>query len=254
MSNKMKMVGQGMLSALVCIIMVGCCSIVSGTSQKVAVNSNPSGARVRINGVFKGTTPLTVNLTRGETHTVVLELEGYQAYQIVLTSGINGWVWGNIPLGVLGVIVDAVDGAIYTVKPDSVLASLLRDNSAVVSIDVKQKPAGDLQKVGQLEKKASLEQQEVQAKAKLETNLNSYKGMLKTATLLSIAGEPAEKLAVTDGEVWIYRYGEAGTGGRFTVTLQIGKDGIVTDWRHNNGPVFVNTTNGLQLLDIPFLK
>jgi len=98
------------------------------------------------------------------------------------------------------------------------------------------------------------EQQEAQAKAKLEANLNSYKGMLKTATLLSIAGEPAEKLAVTDGEVWIYRYGEAGTGGRFTVTLQIGKDGIVTDWRHNNGPVFVNTANGLQLLDIPFLK
>ncbi|MEI6808038.1 MAG: ankyrin repeat domain-containing protein [bacterium] len=101
---------------------------------------------------------------------------------------------------------------------------------------------------------AQVEQQEVQAKAKLEANLNSYKGMLKTATLLALAGEPAEKLAVTDGEVWIYRYGAPGSGGRFTVTLQIGKDGIVTDWRHNNGPVFVNTTNGLQLLDIPFLK
>lgn len=54
--------------------------IAETTRHKLNVNSTPSGARLYVDGIFRGTTPLFTFVTPGY-HTVKLELEGYLDYQ-----------------------------------------------------------------------------------------------------------------------------------------------------------------------------
>lgn len=56
---------------------------------RLTVNSSPSGARVFLNGEFRGTSPITLNGISPGSHNVRLTLSGYQDFQtsITLSSG-----------------------------------------------------------------------------------------------------------------------------------------------------------------------
>ena len=153
MSKKLKFMWSSTAVIMVAVVMAGCCSIICGTSQEVAVSSNPGRATVKVNGQIKGKTPVTLDLKRNKSHRIRIELDGYQPYGVALKKRVNAWVLGNIIFGgIIGLVIDAVDGAIYTIKPDTIQAILLKDESAVVSVDVQKQPTGDLQKIGQMEK------------------------------------------------------------------------------------------------------
>ena len=108
------------------LFLTGCCSIIHGTSQGIPVNSVPSGAKVFHNGIPAGTTPAVLELKRNAHHTIRVEKEGYSPYEESLTHSTSGWVWGNIFLGgLIGLAIDAVDGAIYNVEPQRIQATLL---------------------------------------------------------------------------------------------------------------------------------
>ena len=110
------------------LFLTGCCSIIHGTSQKIPVNSVPSGATVFHNGIPAGTTPAILELKRSENHTIRVEKEGFVSYEESLVRSTSGWVWGNIFFGgLIGLAVDAIDGSIYNVKPDRISATLLPD-------------------------------------------------------------------------------------------------------------------------------
>ena len=114
--------------AILCLSVAsaGCCSIVHGTSQGISVNSVPSGAKVFHNGVPAGTTPAVLELKRNAHHTIRVEKEGFSPYEESLTRSTSGWVWGNIFLGgLIGLAVDAIDGAIYNIEPQRIQATLL---------------------------------------------------------------------------------------------------------------------------------
>ncbi len=101
-----------------------------GTTQKIGISSNPSGARVTINGNQLGSTPLFTDLKRGDNHIVKIELDGYQPYEMTITKKISGWVWGNIVFGgLIGLAVDAISGGIYKLTPEQVMAELRRQNA-----------------------------------------------------------------------------------------------------------------------------
>ena len=57
-------------------------------SASVSFRSEPMDAEVSINGQFRGTTPLTLNLPTG-THTVECSFEGYQKWsrELVVVAG-----------------------------------------------------------------------------------------------------------------------------------------------------------------------
>jgi hypothetical protein len=130
---------KAMGTAAVALLLSGCASIFSGSTQSVTVNSEPAGAAVTVlngagNQVHSGTTPATFQLTRGkgyfrsENYTISLQKDGFAAKEINVTGNINGWYFGNILIGgLIGMLaVDPLTGAMYSF-PDNVSAQLEKD-------------------------------------------------------------------------------------------------------------------------------
>jgi len=122
---------QVVLSATICSIMLGCASIMHGTSQQIGIGSTPSGARVTVGGQSFGSTPVLANLKRGDSHIVKIELDGYFPYETTLTRRVSGWVWGNLLFGgLIGLAVDAISGGIYNLTPEQIQATMAHDKNA----------------------------------------------------------------------------------------------------------------------------
>ncbi len=119
-------------------VLSGCATIIDGTSQKVSFSSNPSNAVVTVDGRVVGNTPLTDDLSKKDTHTVKINLDGYHPYEITLIKKVNSWVWGNIVFGgLLGLGVDALTGGLYELTPSQVNADLKLKGVASRSVDDK---------------------------------------------------------------------------------------------------------------------
>lgn len=126
-------------------VFAGCSSIVSKSDYPVTVNSNPGGATFVITNkagmkVQSGVTPSTVTLKsssgyfQGESYTIELKKDGYDAKVYTITSSLDGWYFGNILLGgIVGMlIVDPATGAMYNL-PERVDISLAQ--SVVGSVE-----------------------------------------------------------------------------------------------------------------------
>ncbi len=85
--------------SLLLTVLSGCASIIDGQTQTVTFNSSPSGARVYVNGMDMGSTPLTALVKRSKATMVSAQKPGYEAQQLVLQTKVNMWFWGNIILG-----------------------------------------------------------------------------------------------------------------------------------------------------------
>ena len=64
------LLSMGMLS--------GCATIVKGTTQKVAISSDPEGADVTVDDKLYGQTPVDVSMKRKRDHLVTVSKEGYK--------------------------------------------------------------------------------------------------------------------------------------------------------------------------------
>ena len=115
----------------------GCATIVARSSQTIIVGSVPEGAAVSITNasgvaVHSGNTPMSVTLKKGrgyfkpEHYTVRINKEGFQPHELKIDGAINGWYFGNIIFGgLIGMLaVDPSTGAMYTLSPKEVLATL----------------------------------------------------------------------------------------------------------------------------------
>lgn len=114
------------LTFLACTALLGgCATIIHGGNQTVKINSQPSGASVKIDGNVSGVTPTKAELSRKTSHRVEITLAGHKAYEITLEPHFNGATLGNILLGgIIGFAVDGSTGAGNTLKPDEVNAVL----------------------------------------------------------------------------------------------------------------------------------
>jgi hypothetical protein len=118
-------------SALVFVTLLmvcsGCATFVTGAGpdQKIRVRSEPNGARVFVDGDYRGITPTSISVTRVDQHLVRVELNGFAPYDRELKPSFNPWFLGNIPLtlvgiipGPVGAIIDLLDGAVSWVGGD----------------------------------------------------------------------------------------------------------------------------------------
>ncbi|MFA5083929.1 MAG: PEGA domain-containing protein [Candidatus Paceibacterota bacterium] len=104
----------------------GCATITKGRYQNIPVASNPSGAKVIVDGK-EYQTPCTMRLKRSQhLYKVRIEKEGYEPTEATLRRVTPGWGvfwgWGNI--WVPGVIVDWCTGAVYNLIPTKLEVSL----------------------------------------------------------------------------------------------------------------------------------
>ena len=101
--------------------LAGCATIMHGTTQDIGLQSTPTNAKVTVDGLPMGSTPVVTKLSRKDNHIVKLTLDGYQPFEATITRGTSGWVWGNIVFGgLVGLAVDAMSGGLYTLNPAQV--------------------------------------------------------------------------------------------------------------------------------------
>ncbi|MCS6304819.1 MAG: PEGA domain-containing protein [Nitrospira sp.] len=120
------MIGQW--RTLVGIVIVGltltsCATIVNGQHQELAVTSQPEALCVSINGQSYGATPVIASLHRGHVYVVRVEQHGSPPYEISVVPVVSPWVWGNLVFGgLIGVVVDFSNDALYDLSPNRVHA------------------------------------------------------------------------------------------------------------------------------------
>jgi hypothetical protein len=113
---------RALVTAAVCsFLMASCGTIFHGTSVEVAIRSTP-GCVVTVDGANTYQTPTIVKLKRGDAHTFKFEKEGYKPVTVRVDNDILvGTLIADIFLtGVIGVVVDLVDGAMYTLDQKNI--------------------------------------------------------------------------------------------------------------------------------------
>ncbi|MBO6541547.1 MAG: hypothetical protein JJ939_14395 [Alphaproteobacteria bacterium] len=100
------------------VALAGCSSIIEGTSQEIAVNSDPAGAKCDFER--EGRTIGTINSTPGVVHidktkhdiTIKCSKDGYEDASYLNRSDVAAMTAGNIILGGgVGWIIDSASGA-----------------------------------------------------------------------------------------------------------------------------------------------
>ena len=107
------------------VLLLSSCAIISGSRQNVEINSEPSSAKVYINEIEIGNTPVQKNLKRNQDYQLSLKLDGYKTYETKLERKFNAWYIGNVAFGgLIGLIVDPITGAMHKLKPEEIDGNL----------------------------------------------------------------------------------------------------------------------------------
>ncbi len=128
-----------LLKVLVVLVLIvtqtSCATIVDGGDKFVSINVEPSNARIHVKSnqgedfVRQGSFNLRVD--RKASYTLVLESPDYISEEITLKRGLNGWYFGNILFGgIIGLIVDASTGNMWTPKPKVVSAKMVKKDGS----------------------------------------------------------------------------------------------------------------------------
>lgn len=113
------------------ILLSGCASIVSGTTDEIRVNSDPCGAKCdltkdNVTIAKVESTPASVLVKRDYANiTVECRKEGFLTGNSTVSSGLNGWTFGNVLLGfagIVGVIIDSSDLAMFDYDSSTTVA------------------------------------------------------------------------------------------------------------------------------------
>jgi len=141
------------------LVLAGCASIMHGTTQEISVSSSPTGAKVTVNGMDRGVTPVIADLKRKDNHLIRVTLEGYQPFEMALTRSVSGWVWGNLVFGgIPGLAIDAITGGLYKLSPEQVMAQLQREDVQLTAgrdmllVAVVMRPLPGMERIGTLQR------------------------------------------------------------------------------------------------------
>ena len=97
----------------------GCATVLDGSSQVVSFDSSPNGARIFVNDVEVGTTPLSMQIRRSRNTIILAKKDGYEDQQLALRTTTNGNFWRNLMTGgVVGSTVDYLSDAMIEYSPN----------------------------------------------------------------------------------------------------------------------------------------
>jgi hypothetical protein len=106
------------ICAISLLSLQSCATLFTGTRDTIHFESQPSGAKVRIDGLDMGRTPLDLSVKRSLNEKVVnMSLDGYETRNFPLTSEFNAVSILNL-FGLIGWAVDAATGSLmkYNMK------------------------------------------------------------------------------------------------------------------------------------------
>jgi hypothetical protein len=106
---------------LVCLLLASCAAIIKGSRSKIDLASDPSGAKVYIDGNYMGDTPLKLRLESKRDYTIEFRKEGYPNKTINVQNKVGaGWIVLDVLCGLVPVIIDAATGSWYEFDQRSV--------------------------------------------------------------------------------------------------------------------------------------
>ena len=112
--------GRSALAALP-LILCGCATMFSGTTDTLRFDSNVPGVRLTIDGQFKGELPLTLEMSRsfvdGRQFIATFEKPGYQAQEFKLSREFNPVAILDVSSTVVSGGVDVLTGALMRFSP-----------------------------------------------------------------------------------------------------------------------------------------
>ena len=107
---------------LLLVLTASCQTIIYGTSEKFDFNSNPSGAKVIINGVDMGKTPLPITLSKCDDYDVIFEKSGYLEQHHLLARNWSGTL-SVVTTGFL-TLIDEGSCAVFKYNQKNITANL----------------------------------------------------------------------------------------------------------------------------------
>ena len=94
------------------VLTSGCASMFTRTNDPITFNSRPEGAKVQVNGMQVGRTPVTVPVKRSlSAPQVQVSLDGYESQHLMLQNTFNGVAMLDVFFWP-GFIIDAATGSI----------------------------------------------------------------------------------------------------------------------------------------------
>ncbi len=106
-------------------VFTSCSTIMTGTSENVTFNANVDKAKVYVDGIYRGETPLILDLESKKSYTVLIEAEGYNSYTTMINKKTSGWIFGNVIIGgIVGIVVDVATGGIYVLDENEINGNL----------------------------------------------------------------------------------------------------------------------------------
>jgi hypothetical protein len=105
------------LMLAIMFLISSCATLFTGSQQTVQINSLPSGAKIQVNGVDRGTTPTAIKLKKGnEGQVLTLKVDGYETKTFQPETAFNGVSILNL-FNVLCWGIDAATGALWKYDP-----------------------------------------------------------------------------------------------------------------------------------------
>lgn len=106
-----------LISIILAFAFSSCATIFTGTKQNIMINSIPSGAKVQVDGIDRGTTPASVRLKKSsDGQNITLKMEGYETRVFQPETGFNGVAVLNF-FNLLFWGIDAATGALWKYSP-----------------------------------------------------------------------------------------------------------------------------------------
>jgi hypothetical protein len=128
----------------------GCASVTRGTTDQVQILSEPAGANVRTSMGQTCITPCTLTFGRKDEFTVTASMPGYHTSEMpvvtkIAGAGAVGFAGNVIAGGVIGMAVDAANGATLDHYPNPVMMKLVPLRKGEASRVIKQEPPAPAQ-------------------------------------------------------------------------------------------------------------
>lgn len=98
-----------LLSPVLLLMLCSCATIMQPGPDRIQVRSDPDGAKVYLNTMPVGATPMEVHVNRKDRCVIEVKKDGYETVLIDREKVVAGWVFGNILLGgIIGLSIDLI--------------------------------------------------------------------------------------------------------------------------------------------------
>ena len=115
-----KVLGLGLIVVLIALLS-GCATLFNDKDPAVSFMSNPSAAKVYVNGNLMGETPVALKLKTDKSYTIEFRKEGYETKTYFLNNKVGvGWIVLDVLAGLIPIVVDAATGAWYEFTEENI--------------------------------------------------------------------------------------------------------------------------------------